>query len=369
MWVTSSLVKALTPTVVALGNFDGLHRGHRQVIKPILNNINNGLNSLSVRSSKLAIATEIEEEKKLQFLYPELKVSSSNYQHELDNNNDKSEPKIYSTVVTFNPHPQEFFSGKPKKLLAPITEKLALLEEVGVEQVVLLPFNQQLANLTPIQFVEEILVKNLQACRVSVGWDFRFGRNRAGNTKDLQAIANNYNIDVTIVPLYSCENGERISSSIIRQALEAGDLKKSNRLLGRPYSLVGEVVQGQKLGRKLGFPTANLQLPPQKILPCFGVYAVEVYISSEKQPQEIFSGDRPYMGVMNIGCRPTLNGLDPTVEVHILDWSQDLYGKTLTVNLIEFLRPEQKFASLDLLKAQINEDCQGARNILRNQTK
>ena len=284
----------------------------------------------------MAIATEVDEDKKLQFFSPELEVSSWDYQNELDNNYDNSEQKVYSTVVTFNPHPQEFFSGKPKKLLAPITEKLALLEEIGVEQVVLLPFNQELADLTPIQFVEEILVKHLQTYRVSVGWDFRFGRNRTGDAKDLQAIASNYNIDVKIVPLYSCENGERISSSIIRQALEAGDLKKSNRLLGRPYSLVGQVVQGQQLGRKLGFPTANLQLPPHKILPCFGVYAVEVYIYGEKQPQEIFTGDRPHIGVMNVGCRPTLNGLNPTVEVHILDWSQDLYGQTLTVNLIEF---------------------------------
>ncbi len=364
MWVTSSLTKALTPTKVALGNFDGLHRGHRQVVEPILN-LNNSSNLLSVCPLELATATEVDEGKKLQLFYQELKLSSWHCQSEFGNNNDDDQgQKIYSTVVTFNPHPQEFFSGKPKKLLAPIAEKLALFQQIGVEQVVLLPFNQKLADLTPIQFVEEILVKNLQANRVSVGWDFRFGRKRTGDAKDLQAIAANYNIGVTIVPLYTCENGERISSSIIRQALEEGDLKKSNRLLGRPYSLVGQVVQGQKLGRTLGFPTANLQLPPQKVLPCFGVYAVEVYIYGEKESQEILSVDRPYLGVMNLGCRPTLNGLHPTVEVHLLDWSGDLYGQTLTVNLIEFLRPEQQFASLDLLKAQIHEDCRIARSIL-----
>ncbi len=363
MWITSSLATALTPTTVALGNFDGLHRGHWQVVEPILN-LNNISNLLSVCPPKLATATEVDEDKKLPLFHQELKLSSWHCQNELGNNDDEQGRKIYSTVVTFNPHPQEFFSGKPKKLLAPIAEKLALFQQIGVEQVVLLPFNQELADLTPIQFVEEILVKNLQAYRVSVGWDFRFGRKRAGDAKDLQAIAANYNIGVTIVPLYTCENGERISSSIIRQALEEGDLKKSNRLLGRPYSLVGQVVQGQQLGRTLGFPTANLQLPPQKVLPHFGVYAVEVYIYGQKQPQEMFSGDRPYLGVMNVGCRPTLNGLQPTVEVHLLDWSGDLYGQTLTVNLIEFLRPEQKFASLDLLKAKIHEDCRIARSIL-----
>ncbi len=366
MWITSSLATALTPTTVALGNFDGLHRGHRQVIEPILN-LKSRSKLLSVCPSDLAI-TEVDEGTKVKLWHQDLKLSSWYSENELGKHDDYQRQKIYSTVVTFNPHPQEFFSGKPKKLLAPLEEKLALFKQIGVEQVVLLPFNRELADLTPTEFVEEILVRDLQAHQISVGYDFCFGRKRAGEAKDLQAIAANYNIGVTIVPLYTCENGERISSSIIRQALEEGDLKKSNRLLGRPYSLVGQVVQGQQLGRTLGFPTANLQLPPQKVLPHFGVYAVEVYIYGQKQPQEMFSGDHPYLGVMNVGCRPTLNGLQPTVEVHLLDWSGDLYGQTLTVNLIEFLRPEQKFASLDLLKAKIHEDCRIARSILTNQT-
>ncbi|MGK7919672.1 MAG: bifunctional riboflavin kinase/FAD synthetase [Trichodesmium sp.] len=352
MWITSSVATALTPTNVALGNFDGLHRGHWQVVKHIFN-LNNKSDLLPV------CPTEVDEIKELQLFHKEKKLSSA-----LGKQDSYPGQKNYATVVTFNPHPQEFFSGKPKKLLAPLEEKLALLENIGVEQVVLLPFNQDLANLTPNEFVEEILVKHLQARQVSVGWDFRFGQKRAGQATDLKAIAANYDIDVQIVPLYTCENGERISSSIIRQALEEGDLKKSNRLLGRPYNLVGQVVHGEKLGRTLGFPTANLQLPLQKFLPRFGVYAVEVYVSKPKQTPDLFSGDRPYLGVMNVGCRPTLNGLHPTVEVHLLDWDEDLYGQTLTVNLIEFLRPEKKFASLDLLKAQIYEDCKIARNLL-----
>lgn len=361
MWVTSSLATVLTPTNVALGNFDGLHRGHRQVVQATLK-LDTKNNSFDVYPSQ--IDTEVDKQTKLQLL------NSSWYcQSELDKNDNCQEPKIYSTVVTFNPHPQEFFSGKPKKLLAPLDEKLALFQQIGVEQVVLLQFDQELANLTPTQFVEKILVKHLKASKVSVGWDFRFGRNRAGKATDLQTIAANYNIEATIVPLYTCENGERISSSIIRQALEQGDLKKSNRLLGRPYSLVGQVVEGQKLGRTLGFPTANLQLPPQKFLPRFGVYAVEVYILGQKQLPENSTGDRLYLGVMNVGCRPTLNGLHPTIEIHLLNWSGDLYGKTLRVNLIEFLRPEQKFASLDLLKAKIKEDCAIARSILISNTR
>ena len=367
MWITSSLATALTPTAVALGNFDGLHQGHRQVIEPILN-LKGRSKLLSVCPSELTRTTEVDEDTKLKLWHQDSKLSSWHFENELGKNDDYLRQKIYSTVVTFNPHPQEFFSGKPKKLLAPLEEKLAIFKHIGVEQVVLLPFDRSLADLTPNKFVEEILVKGLQVHQISVGCDFCFGRKRAGKAKDLQAIAGYYDIDVTTVPLYHSENGERISSSIIRQALEKGDLDKSNRLLGRPYSLIGEVVHGQQLGRTLGFPTANLQLAAQKFLPRFGVYAVEVYLSRQKQPQEILHAESPYLGVMNVGCRPTLNSLDPTVEVHLLDMSQDLYGQTLTVNLIEFLRPEQKFASLDLLKAQIYEDCRIARSILKNQT-
>ena len=367
MWITSSLATALTPTAVALGNFDGLHRGHRQVIEPVLN-LKGRSKLLSVCPSELGTTTEVDEGTKLKLWHQDLKLSSRYFEHEFAKHDSYQRQKNFSTVVTFNPHPQEFFSGKPKKLLAPLEEKLALFEHIGVEQVVLLPFDRKLADLTPNKFVEEILVRRLQAGQISVGCDFCFGKKRAGKARDLQAIAAYHNIDVTVVPLYTCENGERISSSIIREALELGDIEKSNRLLGRPYSLIGQVVHGQKLGSTLGFPTANLQLEPQKFLPRFGVYAVEVYVSRQKQPQGIFSGEYPYLGVMNIGCRPTLNGLHPTVEVHLLDWSQDLYGQTLTVNLIEFLRPEQKFASLDLLKAQIHEDCRTTRSILKNQT-
>ncbi|MGB3510304.1 MAG: bifunctional riboflavin kinase/FAD synthetase [Microcoleaceae cyanobacterium] len=355
MWITSDLAKALTPTTVALGNFDGLHRGHRQVVQPILN-LGSVSNSLPIPQPELAATLEIDEARKLKLWNQDLKPSPRRIQRE--------NQQFFSTVVTFNPHPQEFFSGKQKKLLAPSEEKLSLLQKMGVEQVILLAFDRDLAALTPTEFVEEILVRQLQARRVSVGWDFRFGRKRTGEAKDLQAIAAKYGIDVTIVPLYTCENGERISSSIIRQALEEGDLNKSNRLLGRPYSLVGQVIKGQQLGRTIGFPTANIQLPPEKFLPCFGVYAVEVYITDRNKPLEIFVNDRRLLGVMNIGCRPTVDGQHPTVEVYLLDWSGDLYGQTLTINLIEFIRPEQKFASLDLLKAKIQEDCLVARSIL-----
>ncbi|MGV0024176.1 bifunctional riboflavin kinase/FAD synthetase [Phormidesmis priestleyi] len=300
MWTTSSLTNALTPTVVALGNFDGIHQGHQQVILPVLND----------------------------------------------------DPQIRSTVVSFSPHPKEFFTGQPRKLLTPRSEKAFQLSAIGVEQLVLLPFNRELAALTPQQFVEEILVNHLQARRVSVGQDFRFGCKRSGTATDLQAIAAKSEIAVTIVPLLTFQ-GERISSSAIREALQEGNLQGANRMLGRSYSLVGEVVQGQQVGRTIGFPTANLQLPPEKFIPKQGVYGVRV------------SGvgiDRK-LGVMNIGNRPTVNGTKQTIEVHLLNWSGDLYGQMLTVELEQFIRPEQKFASLDDLKAQIKADCETARTM------
>jgi riboflavin kinase/FMN adenylyltransferase len=301
VWTTSSLTNALTPTVVALGNFDGIHQGHQQVISPVLN----------------------------------------------DN------PQLRSTVVSFSPHPKEFFTGQPRKLLTPRAEKAFQLSAIGVEQLILLPFNRELAALTPQQFVEEILVNHLQAIRVSVGQDFRFGCKRSGTATDLQAIAAQFGIEVTIVPLLTFQ-GERISSSVIREALQEGNLQGANRMLGRSYGLLGEVVQGQQLGRTIGFPTANLQLPPEKFIPKQGVYGVRV------------SGvgiDRE-LGVMNIGNRPTVNGTKQTIEVHLLNWSGDLYGQMLTVELEQFIRPEQKFTSLDDLKAQIKADCETARTMM-----
>ncbi|MBW4641151.1 MAG: bifunctional riboflavin kinase/FAD synthetase [Gloeocapsa sp. UFS-A4-WI-NPMV-4B04] len=369
MWITSSLTKALTPTAVALGNFDGVHRGHQQVIQPV---VKTTLEARAINScSGLTYANK----------------------------------KIYSTVVTFNPHPQEFFTGSRRTLLTPLNEKVQQLTDLGVEQLVLLPFDRELAALSPQEFVEKILVQQLQAQQISVGQDFRFGYQRSGTASDLQAIAATSGIPVTIIPLQNIGGDssiktvdERISSSSIRQALEQGDLHRAKILLGRPYTLTGRIVEGQQLGRTIGFPTANIQLPPEKFLPRQGVYAVQVFGEDESKElgavfnhEELFArqqnkkvsetptpsplasclGQSPasltplsFKGVMNIGSRPTVNGTYPSVEVHLLDWSGDLYGKTLTVQLEKFLRPEQKFASLEALKAQIQADCARARSVL-----
>lgn len=343
MWVTSSLETALRPTAVALGNFDGVHRGHQQVIQPILRTQGDG--QLPIAPEPISIASKAE--------------------------------RTYATVVTFNPHPREFFTGQRRQLLTPLDEKVAQLEHLGVEQLVLLPFDRELASLSPKAFVEKILVQQLACKFVSVGQDFRFGRQRGGTSADLQAIAASFGIVTNIVALQTCQS-ERISSSLIRQALQEGDMPSANRLLGRSYTLTGLVVRGQQLGRTIGFPTANLQLNPEKFLPRFGVYCVQVSIAEHTDELKDHSGQiaarsiqnstlktqHSWMGVMNIGCRPTVNGTTPTLEVHLLDCSEDLYGQRLTVSLKQFLRPEQKFPSIDALKEQIQADTQAARAFL-----
>jgi len=328
VWVTSSLANALTPTSVALGNFDGIHRGHRQVIKTICPGENQHPVAFAENSSSTEAQVKPRQPKHDSYGYP--------------------------TVVTFNPHPQEFFSGQSRTLLTPLDERNRLLEALGVQQLVLLPFDRELACLSPEAFVEEILVQQLQVERVSVGFDFCFGYRRSGTAADLDAIAAAYGIQVTTVSPQTCQ-GERISSSAIRQALLQGSVQRANQLLGRPYSLQGQVIRGQQLGQTLGFPTANLQLPAEKFLPRQGVYGVRVQ-GPLLEPHQI--------GVMNLGCRPTVNGLNQTAEVHLLDWSGDLYGQTVVVHLEQFLRPEQKFDSLEDLKAQIDQDCTAARSYL-----
>ncbi len=341
MWITSSLKTALTPASVALGNFDGIHQGHRRVMQPIL--------SPSFLRQPLSVPPLTEDN------YGE--NSLPNPEAYL-NNAEESILEPYPTVVTFNPHPQEFFSGQRRSLLTPLSEKVKYLEEIGVQQLILLPFDQELANMTPEEFVEEILVRQLKAQQISVGQDFCFGRQRSGTVNELKAIASRYGVKVTLVPLQTAD-GNRISSSAIREALLEGNLAQANSILGRPYSLIGEVVRGQQIGRTIGFPTANLQLPEQKFLPRHGVYAVRVY-SSPTLPEE-----KPVIGALNIGTRPTVDAIaTPTVEVHLLDWSGDLYGKTLTLQLEHFLRPQQKFDSLEQLKAQIQTDCATARSLL-----
>lgn len=317
MLIVSSTEQIQVPTAIALGNFDGIHQGHKMVLQPIVGH--------------------------QQF---------------------EQQPHVYPSVVSFSPHPREFFTGKQIKLLTPIAEKSELLSDLGIEQLILLPFNQDLSSLSPQQFVEQILVKQLQAKSISVGLDFRFGYQRRGTAENLSAIGASFGIQVYLNSLHRYANRQnekvRVSSSLIREALTKGEIKTANQMLGRPYSIIGKVVPGKQLGRTIGFPTANLEPTWEKFLPRFGVYSGDIYL---KEGTEFKGGVKKVaQGVMNIGCRPTVAGELPTIEAHLLNWSGDLYGQTLRVDLIDFLRPEQKFASIEELKQQITIDCQAVLN-------
>lgn len=292
---------------IALGNFDGIHLGHQKVIKPILQE----------------------------------QISKT----------------LIPALVTFIPHPQEFFSGERKKLLTPINEKAKILEKLGIQELILLPFDRELANFTPLKFVQEILLEKIKADFVSVGEDFCFGYKRQGKAKDLESLASQYNIQVNITPEENFpvnEQNIRISSSYIRDCLREGKIDLANQMLGRHYQIHGKVIEGQKLGRQIGFPTANLKIPPEKYLPQWGVYGVKVDIPQLNQYE--------LSGVINIGQRPTVGGETITIEVHLLNWQGDLYEQDLVVSLTNFIRPEKKFSSLDELKNQITLDCQLVKN-------
>ena len=356
MWITSSLKAAKTPVNIALGNFDGVHLGHQRVMGQIL-----GADRSAAKNGHQKIAAEHLSASSVASLHSgTATLGHSRWQSHASVNRAEglalpigpvtaSDNTEYATVVTFSPHPQEYFSGVSKQLLTPVAEKAWQLSQLGVHQLVMLPFDREMAELSPEEFVEKILIEGLQTKRISVGSDFRFGKGRSGDADGLEAIAQSHGIPVVQVPL-KYEGSDRISSSSIRTALQTGDPKTATQLLGRPYTLTGRVVKGQQLGRTIGFPTANLQLPSKKYLPCTGVYSVRVYGASSE----------PLRGVMNIGNRPTVNGQNLSVEVHVLDWAGDLYGQLMTVALKGFVRPEQKFESLEQLKDQIAVDCQKA---------
>ena len=293
---------AKLPTALALGSFDGLHLGHKKVIKAI-----------------------------------------------------SKEPIGVPTVVSFWPHPREVLFGESRLRLDLPHEKTLLLKPLGIEQLVLVPFNKTLASKSAETFADEILVKTLQAKHIAVGENFRFGRNREGDISTLEKIGASLGIKISIIPILEDRHG-RLSSSRIRKALNEGDLQLAKNLLNRPYTFRGIVEKGKGLGKKIGWPTANLKIDGRKFLPLLGVYAAWASISNTK--------DR-LSAVMNLGPQPTIDpNSSSAVEVHLLDKEIDLLGKELIIEPFQRIRPQKKFESIEALSKQIFLDAKLAKEIL-----
>jgi riboflavin kinase/FMN adenylyltransferase len=268
-------------------------------------------------------------------------------------------------VVSFWPHPRELLYGEPRLRLDLPGEKLALLEPYGIRQLVLVPFTRELSLLSPEAFVEQVLVGELQAREVAVGENFRFGRDRVGDTASLTAIGRRHGLRVRVLPML-WDGEERVSSSRIRRALAAGAIDEATRLLERPYRFSGRVVRGRGLGRQLGWPTANLQVDGRKFLPLEGVYAARVRLL-EPGPAggEAGSAGEVMAAVMNLGPQPTVDPLaSSAVEVHLLDRQIELVGRDLEVEPVRLLRRQQRFDGLDALSRQIGADAEQARALL-----
>lgn len=260
-----------------------------------------------------------------------------------------------SALVTFDPHPKKVLQPHiPIALLTPLEEKINFLKNFELSEMIIIPFTKALAELSAELFVEKYLIDYLHIRGLVVGFNFRFGRNRAGTPELLQNLGKAYGFQVEIIPPLTFD-GRRISSTAIREFLKEGRIEEANKLLGRPYSLVGKVIRGKGRGKELGFPTANLELPKEKLIPATGVYAVWVVIDGVRYP-----------GALNIGYKPTFNDRELTVEVHVLNCNSplNLYDKKITVELIKFVRGEKKFPSADALISQIRQDCLQIRKIL-----
>ena len=296
----------LTNTAVALGKFDGLHRGHQVLI---------------------------------------------------DHINHYKEKGMLSVVFTFDYHPNSLFGDKEQRLIYTFNERRIIAERMGVDVLIEYPFTKETASMDPAAFIKEVLIDKVGARFVVVGEDFRFGKNRKGNTDLLESMAPllGYQTDICrkicddIPPgLDDNEKTEtkKIGSTIIRKAIAVGDIETANRLLGFPFAVMGEVIHGRRIGRTIGMPTANLMTPENKLLPPNGVYISRTRIYNKEYPS-----------VTNIGCNPTVSDSSSRrIETYVYEFTGDLYGKDIEVMLYHYQRPEMKFESIDALKAQMHRD-------------
>ncbi|OPJ57138.1 bifunctional riboflavin kinase/FAD synthetase [Alkalithermobacter paradoxus] len=288
------------PTIITIGNFDGVHLGHQRIIQKVVD-----------------------------------KAKKEN---------------LKSIVFTFLNHPMNFFRAGTVKSLTTLDEKYLFIKNIGIDCCLSIPFDSYITNLSPAEYVEKILVNKLKAKEIVIGHDFTFGKNKSGNSCMLKEIATLYDINVEIVEPIKI-NRTRISSSIIRKMIENGDVDKSKEFLGRYYSLQGKVIHGMKLGRRLGFPTANIQINEDVVIPKKGVYYTKIYFKN-----------KVYYGATNIGLNPTIGNRSLSIETYILDFDRDIYEEEIIIHFIERIRDEKKFHSLNELTSQMKKDIEYIRN-------
>lgn len=281
-------------TVVTIGNFDGIHKGHIKLIKE------------AVKEAK-----------------------TKNYK---------------SVVFTFENHPMRYFRADSIKHIITNEEKVKIFEDLGVDIVFMIPFDEYMTKISATDFVKTILHGKLKCKMVIVGHDFTFARNKEGNASLLESLGKNYNMKVKVIEPIKIK-GRRVSSSYIRNLINDGNVSEIKNFLGRNYFLEGEVIHARKIGRTIGFPTANLKAEDKLIIPKNGIYAVKVYVKN-----------KVYYGATNIGYNPTVNGKVLSIETNIIDFDEEIYGEIIRVEFLDRIRDEKKFNSLDELKSQLRKD-------------
>ena len=288
--------KSTKKTILTLGTFDGVHIGHKKILERVTQNTEN--------------------------------------------------EKYESLVLTFFPHPRMVLHGQSEvKLLNTIDERIDLLEKIGIQNLVIHPFDETFSRLTAEEFVQTVLVNRFQIQKIIIGHDHRFGRNRTADINDLIAFGKQHNFEVEQISVQEI-NDVSISSTKIRNALMEGNMALANGYLGYDYFLTGIIAKGKQLGRTIGFPTANLKIEENyKLIPQNGAYVVKSIIDQ-----------KTVYGMMNIGYNPTVAGKNLSIEIHYFDFDEDIYNQKIAVSILERLRPEQKFGSVDLLKEQLEKD-------------
>lgn len=291
--------------VVTIGTFDGVHIGHQKIIKSIID-------------SAKSIGGE-------------------------------------SVILTFFPHPRMILHPEDQKLklITTIVEKTELLEKLGIDHLIITPFTRDFSNLSPEEYVKEILVGKIGTRKLIIGYDHRFGKNREGGIEELERLGKIYGFELEVIPEQDVEQ-VAVSSTKIREAVLKGEVETAHHFLGHPFCLHGKVIRGDQIGRTLGYPTANLFVEESfKLIPADGIYAVNVQVA-----------EAMYGGMAYIGHRPTVNGMSRNIEVNIFDFNREIYGEVIRLDFLHFIREDQKFNSLDELKEQLGRDQRASLKLL-----